>query len=264
MERRTPLIAGNWKMHHGIAATGKFLSELEASISRDRGAKKALEDSRVEMAIFPPFTSLWRALEGKRYLPWLKVGAQNLHWASEGAFTGEISAGMLREAGCDYVIIGHSERRQHFAETDEQVRLKLDAAVSAGLRAVLCVGETLQERESGETMAVVERQMIKALTVLSPDAVGTSVCLAYEPVWAIGTGKNATPDEAQEVCQAIRRFVAERFGDEAGMAVRILYGGSVKTENAAGLLSEPDIDGALVGGASLKANSFAQILAAVL
>ncbi|HOV28462.1 MAG TPA: triose-phosphate isomerase [Synergistales bacterium] len=261
---RTPLIAGNWKMHHGISATGKFLSDLEARISRDAGAKKALEGAFVEMAIFPPFTSLWRALEGKRYLPWLKVGAQNVHWASEGAFTGEISADMLKEAGCDYVIIGHSERRQFFGETDEQVRRKIDAAVSAGLRAVLCVGETLQERETGETMAVVEKQLMKALVGLPPDEVGRSVCIAYEPVWAIGTGRNATPGEAQEVCQAIRRFVAERFGDEAGMALRVLYGGSVKTENAAGLLSEPDIDGALVGGASLQADSFAQILIAAL
>lgn len=261
---RTPLIAGNWKMHHGISATGKFLSELEMRISRDAGAKKALEGDFIEMAIFPPFTSLWRALEGKRYLPWLKVGAQNVHWAPEGAFTGEVSANMLREAGCDYVIIGHSERRQLFGETDEQVRRKLDAAVSAGLLAVLCVGETLQEREAGETMAVVERQLMKALVGLPPDEVGRSVCIAYEPVWAIGTGRNATPGEAQEVCQAIRRFVAERFGDEAAMVQRILYGGSVKTDNAAGLLSEPDIDGALVGGASLQADSFAQILTAAL
>ncbi|NLI95790.1 MAG: triose-phosphate isomerase [Synergistaceae bacterium] len=261
---RTKLIAGNWKMYHGIAATGKFLSELEAKITKDTGVKQALQECRIEMAIFPPFTSLWRALEGKRYLPWLKVGAQNVHWATEGAFTGEVSAGMLKEAGCDYVIIGHSERRQHFAETDDQVHKKIDAAISAGVQAVLCVGETLQERESEETVPVVERQLMKALVGLPPDEIGGSVCVAYEPVWAIGTGKNATAREAQEVCQAIRRFLSERFGDETGMTVRILYGGSVKPDNAAGLLNEPDIDGALVGGASLLAGSFAQILTAAL
>ncbi len=203
-------------------------------------------------------------MEGKSFLPWLKVGGQNAHWASEGAFTGEVSAPMLKEAGCDYVIIGHSERRQFFGESDEQVHQKTLAAIASGLKVVLCVGETLQERESNATMSVIERQLMKALVGLSPDEAGTSVSVAYEPVWAIGTGRTAQSREAQEVCQAIRRFVAERFGDEAAMSLRVLYGGSVKPENAAGLLSEPDIDGALVGGASLKAETFLQILSAAL
>jgi triosephosphate isomerase len=261
---RTVLIAGNWKMSHGVSATGKYLFELEAAISRNPTAKQALGEGRVELALFPPYTSLWRALEGKSFLPWLKVGGQNAHWASEGAFTGEVSAPMLKEAGCDYVIIGHSERRQFFGESDEQVHQKTLAAIASGLKVVLCVGETLQERESNATMSVIERQLMKALVGLSPDEAGTSVSVAYEPVWAIGTGRTAQSREAQEVCQAIRRFVAERFGDEAAMSLRVLYGGSVKPENAAGLLSEPDIDGALVGGASLKAETFLQILSAAL
>ncbi len=251
-------------MSHGVSATGKYLFELEAAISRNPTAKQALGEGRVELALFPPYTSLWRALEGKSFLPWLKVGGQNAHWASEGAFTGEVSAPMLKEAGCDYVIIGHSERRQFFGESDEQVHQKTLAAIASGLKVVLCVGETLQERESNATMSVIERQLMKALVGLSPDEAGTSVSVAYEPVWAIGTGRTAQSREAQEVCQAIRRFVAERFGDEAAMSLRVLYGGSVKPENAAGLLSEPDIDGALVGGASLKAETFLQILSAAL
>jgi triosephosphate isomerase len=261
---RPALIAGNWKMTHGVSATGKYLCELEAAISKNPTVKQALGEGRIEMALFPPFTSLWRALEGKSFLPKLKVGGQNAHWASEGAFTGEVSAPMLKEAGCDYVIIGHSERRQFFGESDEQVHQKVLAAVASGLQVVLCVGETLQERDSGATMAVIERQLMKALVGLSPDDVGNTVAVAYEPVWAIGTGRTAQGKEAQEVCQAIRRLVAERFGDEAAMSLRVLYGGSVKPENAAGLLSEPDIDGALVGGASLSVDTFLQILSAAL
>jgi len=256
------LIAGNWKMYHGVSATGKFLAELEGGVSRNPALKSALGEGSVELALFPPFTSLWRALEGKLFLPWLKVGAQNAHWASEGAFTGEVSPVMLRESGCDYVIIGHSERRQFFGESDEQVHQKILSAVSSGLKVILCVGETLEERELGETLAVIERQLTKALAGLSRDEVGTVVSVAYEPVWAIGTGRTAHNNEAQAVCQSIRRLVKESFSEEASASLRILYGGSVKPENAPGLLSEPDIDGALVGGASLKVESFLQILSA--
>jgi triosephosphate isomerase len=261
-KEKVPLIAGNWKMNNGLSATGRFLGDLEALISRNPAIKQSLGEGKVELALFPPFTSLWRALEGKSFLPWLKVGGQNVHWASDGAFTGEVSAQMLKESGCDYVIIGHSERRHLFGESDEQVHQKTLAALSAGLRIILCVGETLEERESGETMAVVERQLLKALVGLSPDDVGLTVSVAYEPVWAIGTGRTARSEDAQEVCQAIRRLVAERFGDEAAFCLRVLYGGSVKPGNAAGLLGEPDIDGALVGGASLEAESFLQIVSA--
>lgn len=251
-------------MYNGASATGKFLAELEGGVSKNPTLKQALGEGRVELAVFPPFTSLWRALEGKSYLPWLKVGAQNVHWASEGAFTGEVSPMMLREAGCDYVIIGHSERRQLFGESDEQVHQKTVSAISSGLKVVLCVGETLEEREAGETLNVIERQLEKALFGLSPDEVGYGVSVAYEPVWAIGTGRTAQNHEAQEVCQAIRRFVSGQFGEGTAMSLRILYGGSVKPENAPGLLSEPDIDGALVGGASLKVESFLRILSAAI
>jgi triosephosphate isomerase len=202
-------------------------------------------------------------LEGKSFLPWLKVGAQNVHWASDGAFTGEVSPLMLRESGCDYVIIGHSERRQLFGESDEQVHQKTLSTVSCGLKVILCVGETLQERESGETLAVIDRQLAKALVGLSPEE-ASAVSVAYEPIWAIGTGRTAHSNEAQEVCHAIRCFAAKQFGEETSSSLRILYGGSVKPDNAPGLLSEPDIDGALVGGASLKVETFLQILSAAI
>lgn len=250
-------------MFHGASATGKFLAELETGVSKNPTLKFALGEGRVELAIFPPFTSLWRAMEGKSFLPWLKVGAQNVHWASDGAFTGEVSPLMLRESGCDYVIIGHSERRQLFGESDEQVHQKTLSTVSCGLKVILCVGETLKERESGETLAVIDRQLAKALVGLSPEE-ASAVSVAYEPVWAIGTGRTAHSNEAQEVCHAIRCFAAKQFGEEASSSLRILYGGSVKPENAPGLLSEPDIDGALVGGASLKVEPFLQILSAAI
>jgi len=263
MEKPT-LIAGNWKMNHGPSATKKFLAELENGVSRNPSLKQALREGMVELALFPPFTSLCGAVEGRSFLPWLKVGGQNVHWALEGAYTGEVSPLMLKETGCDYVLIGHSERRQLFGESDDLIREKTRSSVSSGLSVILCVGETLDERESGVTFDVIERQLLRALVGLSPEETGNDVCVAYEPVWAIGTGRTAQNHEAQEACQAIRRLVAERFGDEAASELRILYGGSVKPDNAAGLLNEPDINGALVGGASLKAETFLQILSATL
>lgn len=251
-------------MNHGLSATKKFMAELESGVSRNPTLKQALKEGKVELAVFPPFTSLWGAMEGRSFLPWLKIGAQNVHWALEGAYTGEVAPPMLKETGCDYVIIGHSERRQLFGESDDLVREKTRSSVSSGLGVVLCVGETLEERESGITFEVVERQLQHAVVGLSPEEAGLRVCIAYEPVWAIGTGRTAQNHEAQEVCQAIRRFVAERFGDESAAGLRVLYGGSVKPENAAGLLNEPDINGALVGGASLKVESFLQIISAAL
>lgn len=251
-------------MNHGPSATKKFLAELENGVSRNPALKQALSEETVELALFPPFTSLWRAVEGRSFLPWLKVGGQNAHCALEGAYTGEVSPLMLKETGCDYVIIGHSERRQIFGESDDLIREKTRSAVSCGLEVILCVGETLEERESGVTYNIIERQLLRALVGLSPEETGNGVCVAYEPVWAIGTGRTAQNHEAQEACRAIRRFVAERFGDEAASELRILYGGSVKPDNAAGLLNEPDINGALVGGASLKAKTFLEILSATL
>ena len=262
--RKPTLIAGNWKMNHGVSATKRFLAELETGVSRNPSLKQALKEGKLELALFPPFTSLWGAMEGRSFLPWLKVGAQNAHWAPEGAYTGEISPPMLKEAGCDYVIIGHSERRQLFGESDDLIKEKTRSLISSGLCVLLCVGETLEEREAGVTFEIIERQLLCALAGLAPEDVGKAVCIAYEPIWAIGTGRTAQNHEAQEACQAIRRLVAERFGDEASAELRVLYGGSVKPENAAGLMNEPDINGALVGGASLKVEPFLQILSAAL
>ncbi len=250
-------------MNHGISETGKFLSELEHAFSANPAVRQAVDRGEVELALFPPFTSLWRAMEAKAFLPWLRVGAQNVHWADDGAFTGEISVRMLREILCDYVIIGHSERRQLFSEGDELIHQKTLSSLSQGLNVILCVGETLKEREGGLTLEVVNRQLERALAgIPAEDFVEKKVTVAYEPVWAIGTGRTAHSQEAQDVCRAIRGLVKERFGEGASDSLRILYGGSVKPENAAGLMHEPDIDGALVGGASLKVETFLQILSA--
>jgi triosephosphate isomerase len=187
----------------------------------------------------------------------VQLGAQDVHWEKEGAFTGEVSPGMLRDAGCSQVIVGHSERRQLFGETDAAVNRKVRAVLEAGLSVIMCVGETLAEREGGLTLAVVERQVRGGLQGITPDP--ASLAVAYEPVWAIGTGRTATPAQAQEVHAAIRGLIDELLGHAAADAIRILYGGSVKPDNIAELMREPDIDGALVGGASLKADSFAAI-----
>jgi triosephosphate isomerase len=246
MAARRPLIAGNWKMFHG----GRSGAALAAQMPRLAEAA-----SRVDVVICPPFTALAacaRACEGSA----VAIGGQNLHPKSEGAFTGEISAPMLLDAGCTYVIIGHSERRQHFGETDANVAHKVDAALAAGLVPIVCVGETLEEREGGKCVDVVMRQIRAFLPVLAQSNVTSAI--AYEPVWAIGTGKNAGPAEAEEVHEAIRKSL---LGHQDALAARtrILYGGSVKPENAASLLACPNVDGALVGGASLDASSFGAI-----
>jgi triosephosphate isomerase len=243
---RRPLVAGNWKMHHG-GTTG---IELATAIVR-----LAAEVPRVDLVIAPPFTALAACAHECDGSP-VKVAAQNLSPQDSGAFTGEVSAPMLVEAGCAWVIVGHSERRQLFGETDAFIAKKVAAALRSGLLPIACVGETLAEREAGRTLEVVERQARAFL-----EAIATSdraVAIAYEPVWAIGTGKNAGPAEAQEVHEAIRRWLGE---GSAGLALRtrILYGGSVKPDNARGLFEAPDVDGALVGGASLDAASFLAI-----
>jgi triosephosphate isomerase len=244
---RTPLIAGNWKLNAG----GKDGLELAKSVAEQvRGL------SGVEVVVAPPFTLLSRVAElvGKSSLG---VAGQNLHWEASGAFTGEVSAAMLLDAGCQWVIIGHSERRQFFGETDATVRSKTAAAQAAGLKPIVCIGETLAERESGRTLEVVYRQL-DAFTEVIAQKPGFAA-IAYEPVWAIGTGKVATTEQAQEVHAAIRgRLKAV----SAGLAdvTRVLYGGSVKPDNAAALLACADIDGALVGGASLKADGFVAIV----
>jgi triosephosphate isomerase len=213
-----------------------------------------------EVAVFPPALALGAVVDALKGAP-IGVGAQNMHYEHSGAFTGEISAGMVRSAGAGYVIIGHSERRHIFGETDKWVNLKLASAFEAGLVPVVCVGETLEQREEGATRSVIQSQVQSAFEGIE-EAQAPRIIVAYEPVWAIGTGRTATPQAAQEVHEFIRGLLTERFGQDAASAIRIQYGGSVKPENAAGLLAQNDIDGALVGGASLNADSFGAIIAA--
>ena len=251
-EARRKIIAGNWKMNKTVPEAVALAREL-------RGMVSMLRD-KVEIVIAPPFVALHpvaRAIEDSN----LKLAAQNCHWEASGAFTGEVSAPMLKELECDYVIVGHSERRQFFGETDETVNKRSQAVLKAGLVPIICVGETLTEREAGRTLEVVERQVKGALAGFTAADVAKFV-LAYEPVWAIGTGRTATSAQAQEVHAAIRSQLTRLYDGETAGRVRIQYGGSVKPDNVAELLGQPDVDGALVGGASLKAGDFAAIVRA--
>ena len=245
---RTPLVVGNWKMHAGIAEARELASAVRDGLKRPRG---------VEVAICPPFTSLPAVAEVLTGSP-IGWGAQNCHWEDKGAFTGEIAPGMLAELGCRFVILGHSERRSIFRETDEEINRKVVAALRHDLVPLLCVGETGEERRQGLTFTVVEGQLRAGWAGLAADQIARSV-LAYEPVWAIGTGVNATPAQAGEVHGYLRGIVSELASKETAHSLRILYGGSVKPDNAAALIQEPDIDGALVGGASLQAPGFITI-----
>jgi len=247
---RRKFVCGNWKMHRTVAEAVALAREVAAGLAQASGGK-------VQVAVAPPFTAL-HAVAGALGGTGLEIAAQNVHWEAQGAFTGEVSAAMLAEAGCRHGIVGHSERRQLFGETDESVRKKVGALLGANLLPIVCVGETLAEREAGKTLAVVERQVRGALAGIPPAALA-ALTVAYEPVWAIGTGKTATSAQAQEVHAAIRKILRELGGDAAD-AIRIQYGGSVKPDNAAELLSQPDVDGALVGGASLKAGDFLAIV----
>ncbi len=248
---RRPLIAGNWKMYGARADTLALLSAL-----REQLTTSVLTDREVVVA--PPFTSLLTAAQLLTGSP-IRLAAQNLHWEPQGAFTGEVSGPMLKDAGCSHVIIGHSERRQYCGETEEQVARKVRAAQQHGLTPIICVGETLEERENGSTMAVIARQVRGALQG-QEKSVLAALILAYEPVWAIGTGRTATPAQAQEVHAAIRATLASLVDQATADAVRLLYGGSVKPDNVDSLMAQADIDGALVGGASLQADSFARIV----
>jgi triosephosphate isomerase len=252
---RTPLIAGNWKM---------FKTHLEAlALVQALGHELAEHDfARVEVVVCPPFTALRTVqtlIDSDRYS--FGLGAQNMHPEDEGAFTGEVSPVMLRALDVSYVILGHSERREHFGESDNDVNAKVRAAHRHGLTPIMCCGETDAERAAGETEAKVERQVRAGLAGLFPEQVASTV-IAYEPIWAIGTGKTATPEDAQTTIGHIRTVLAKDHGDEVAQAVRILYGGSVKPGNAAALAAQPDVDGALVGGASLDAAGFAAIVKA--
>ena len=247
---RIPLIAGNWKMYLTTADAVALVKQLQSLLEE--------HDDEVEVVVCPPFTALPAvagALKGSR----IGLGAQNMHWEKEGAYTGEISAEMLTELGCRYVILGHSERRQYFGEADPQVNRKLKAALECRVTPILCIGETLAEREEGLTLQVVGGQLKGGLSGVSAQA-GERVAVAYEPVWAIGTGRTATPEQAEEVHAFIRKRLTEHWGETAAAKIRILYGGSVKPDNIDALMAEPEIDGALVGGASLKADTFARIV----
>ena len=248
--KRRAVIAGNWKMNKNRAEAKVLITELLPLV----------KDADCEVVLCTPYTNLETALaltEGTN----VKVGAENCHWAESGAFTGEISAPMLKELGVQYVIIGHSERRQYFGETDETVARRVRAALDSGLEVILCVGETLEQREADITGEIIAIQVKKALAGVTAEEL-RHIIIAYEPVWAIGTGKTATADQAEEVCGQIRKVIGEVYGEAVAEATTIQYGGSMNAKNCDGLLAQPDIDGGLIGGASLKAPDFAAIVAA--
>ena len=247
---RTPLLAANWKMHKTIAEAAAFVRALAPQAASMEGR---------DVLVAPPFTALAATAEAARGSR-VAVAAQEIYFEREGAFTGQISAGMIKDAGATHVVVGHSERRRLFGDTDDWVNRKTRAAIAAGLVPIVCIGETLQEREHGETLAVLDRQLKAGLDSLTMEQVG-AIVLAYEPVWAIGTGKNATPVEAGEAHRHIRGRLRQWFGGAAADACRVLYGGSVKPDNISDLIALPDVDGALIGGASLDVRSFVEICA---
>ncbi|MGD2096259.1 MAG: triose-phosphate isomerase [Desulfobacterales bacterium] len=249
MGNRRPLIAGNWKM---------YKTPDEAAETARQLAERVSKVADVDIMIAPTFAALTAVAAAIQNSP-VALGAQNLYWESEGAYTGEISAPMLKSVGCSYCIIGHSERRQYFGETDQNVNKKIKAATAAELIPVFCVGETEKEREAEQTFSVLDKQVQKGLEGLVSEVL-TTLVIAYEPVWAIGTGKTATDEQAQEAHQFIRSLVKKSYSDDMAESIRILYGGSVKPANIAALMEMPDIDGALVGGASLDAESFSKIV----
>jgi triosephosphate isomerase len=246
---RTPLIAGNFKMFKTVAETVWYVNDLRTLIKDLRG---------VEIAIAPPFTAVAAAASTASGSA-IGIAAQNVHWERDGAFTGEVSAAMLREAGARYVIVGHSERRTLFGDTNDTVNKKTHAVLTAGLVPIVCIGETLDERDRNETLAVLDRQIKESLDRVTGEQLAGMV-LAYEPVWAIGTGRNATPAQAGEAHFHIRQRLKQWFGLDASERCRVLYGGSVKPDNIAKLIAHPDVDGALVGGASLDPKSFFAII----
>ena len=248
---RKVIIAGNWKMNKTASEAATLVSALKPLVAD-------VCSCAVDIVVCPPFTSIAAAAEAAKGSN-IKIGAQNIHWEASGAFTGEVSAAMLKELGVEYVIIGHSERRQYFGETDETVNRRLKTALANGFKPIVCIGETLAEREGGKMEKVLFRQMEGGLAGLSK-ADMEKVILAYEPVWAIGTGKTATPDVAELTHNFIRCTLCDMFGKEVGESVRIQYGGSMKADNAAQLVSQPNIDGGLIGGAALKADSFSALI----
>ena len=247
---RRKVIAGNWKMHKDLSESQNLISKLINELRK--------EEVNCDIIICPPFTSLSEAA-GLVKNTKVKLGAQNMHYEDKGAFTGEVSAAMLKNVGCEYVILGHSERRAIFSESDEMINKKIKKALGSGLRPIFCIGETLQQRESGTMNDVIKRQVTDGLQHVSTGEM-EKIIIAYEPVWAIGTGVTATPQQAQEVHVYVRQLINNIFGDDTAEKLIIQYGGSVKPDNAAELLSQSDIDGALVGGACLEADSFLKII----
>lgn len=246
---RKPIIAGNWKLNNTVSEAVELTTTLKELVNNT---------SEVEIIVAPTFTALaavYDVIEDSN----ISLAAQDVYWENSGAFTGEVSAPMLKDVGCEYVIIGHSERRQYFNETNESVNLKVKAALSNDLKPIICVGEQLEDREAGNTEKVIENHVSGGIRDISAEDVLTCV-IAYEPVWAIGTGKTATPEQAQEVHAYIRHLISDAYNAEVASQVRIQYGGSVKPENASELMTQSDVDGALVGGASLQAEAFAQIV----
>jgi len=246
---RKPIIAGNWKMNLNTQEAVFLVEYLKRSLA---------EEKEVEAVVCPPFTSLLsvaQVLKGTN----IKIGAQNMSWEQKGAYTGEISPLMLKDLGCEYVILGHSERREYFSETNAMINKKAHTALENGLKPIVCVGETLEQREAGKMEEVIREQTTKSLAQLPLEKI-TDLVVAYEPVWAIGTGKSATSEQANEVIKLIRSILEEMFGSEKAQAIRIQYGGSVKPETIAELMNQSDIDGALVGGASLQADPFTKIV----
>ncbi len=246
---RKPVMAGNWKMYKTAAETTSFFEKFRALVERSE---------HCEIVICPPAPNLPAAIAGAQGTR-VGIGAQNMFWAKEGAYTGEVSGAMIRSLGCSHVIVGHSERRQYFGETNESVLKKTLAALDAGLTPIVCVGETLEHREAGQTEAVITDHCQGGTSGLSAEQF-SKILIAYEPVWAIGTGKTATPEIAADAHRMIRAHASSAFGQEAAKSLRILYGGSVKPDNIKGLMAQPEIDGALVGGASLDPISFASIV----
>ena len=245
---RKPIIAGNWKMNMTPSQAKELVNEL----------KPLVQDAKCDVVICPPYVDLALAAElikGSN----IRLGAQNIHWAEKGAFTGEVSANMLKELGVEFAIIGHSERRQYFGETDETVNARAKAAIAAGITPIICVGESLEERENGKTEEKVKAQVEKGLEGIAAEDVAKLV-IAYEPIWAIGTGKTATDEQANETIGVIRETVAAIFGTDTAEALRIQYGGSMNPKNVKGLMAMPEIDGGLIGGASLKAVDFSQVV----
>ncbi|TCO79457.1 triose-phosphate isomerase [Marinisporobacter balticus] len=245
---RIPIIAGNWKMHKTIKEAVEFVENI----------KDRVKGTDVEVVLCTPYTLLQSVKEATKGTN-IKIAAQNMHWEENGAFTGEVSPLMLNEIGVDYCVIGHSERRQYFNETDETVNKKVHTALKYGIKPIICVGETLEQRENGETNTFVKSQVVKAFKDIESKKV-LDIVIAYEPIWAIGTGKTATSEEANEVIYQIREVIKELYGEDIYTEIRIQYGGSVKPNNIEEIMNQEDIDGALVGGASLKSDDFVELV----